>query len=105
MIELFNGEHDFASFAKKEGSEDIPNTSRDMSISMTKLDPYVFSPDLPNPYSLYQIHFKSQAFLYNQVIMRSVIENSTCKRHSVNSQPQLSQGPENGGYNIVICQL
>lgn len=64
-INMLNGEHDFASFCIKQ--ENIPDTVRDISITITKPDPLSMNPALPHPYSIYEIQFKSRSFLYNQV--------------------------------------
>lgn len=70
VVDLFQGEHDFASFVIRQ--ENVPDTTRDMSISLTRLEPSAFHHEIPHPYSLYQLHFKSKSFLYNQVSILSL---------------------------------
>lgn len=68
VAELFSGEHDFKSFAKRDSNALEPvDTVRDIKVTITKSEPTVIAGSIPFPFTQYEIHFKSHSFLYNQV--------------------------------------
>lgn len=65
VIELLQGEHDFASFAFKPTNP--LDTVRTLEIKMKAVKPLEISPQMQPQFQIYQIHFRSRAFLHNQV--------------------------------------
>lgn len=64
-IDLLKGKHDFASFGFKiqEGEE----TVREVDISLSPASIHGVDQERNYPFKFYHFHFKSRAFLYNQV--------------------------------------
>lgn len=74
-IELLNGVHNFASFATKQTDED--DTIRDLKASINLQDIISINRDnnkFGDQVSLYNLHFKSRSFLYNQVSLHTYIK-------------------------------
>lgn len=64
-IELMRGEHDFASFCF--GAKVGDDTLRTMEIGLTTPQVGILDNEVPKGFTIYHLHFKSRAFLYNQV--------------------------------------
>lgn len=64
-IDLLRGEHDFRSFAHKPLEEE--DTIRHLEINMTQEPQSQNDKNIQHPLTIYNLHFKSRAFLYNQV--------------------------------------
>lgn len=68
-IDLLRGEHDFASFVYKAESE--LDTVRNLEINISRSE-QAYLGDGTSLYTIYQLHFKSRSFMYNQVSLMNI---------------------------------
>lgn len=66
VIEMLQGEHDFASFSGVQ-EWSTTDTVRDLEINLLPGQMTTIDPREDSPFTIYHLHLKSRAFLYNQV--------------------------------------
>lgn len=67
---LLRGVHDFKAFSFQPRETD--DTLRNMEINVIPANETSFAQERSNPIDIYHVHFKSRAFLHNQVSIQSL---------------------------------
>lgn len=65
VCDILRGTHDFASFSFQTKEED--DTTRNIEIDILPVNDLTFKHENSSQYDIYHFHFRSRAFLYNQI--------------------------------------
>ena len=102
VSELFNGTHDFRTFCFEPKAEE--NTVRTLDVSLNAELDASFANERNQLYDIYQIHFKSHSFLYNQVrrMVGAMITYATYDQISLDDIRRMLDEPSSGGWKTKV---